>query len=83
MIYRVINEKSKVYLQSNTIIQNTDFNCPKSYYFYYITTSKVQTQEPTAKKFYSQKSKVIELRLASFTKVIKFFKQGKKDKKNK
>ena len=83
MIYKVINKKSKVYLQSSAIIQNTDFYCPKSYCFCYIIASKIQTQEPTAKKFYSQKSKVTKLRLALFTKIIKFFKQGKKAKKNK
>lgn len=55
---RVINAKAKIGLKSNVMIWNTNIYYFKSYYLFYNTFSKTQTQDSKNKDFsYSKKSK--------------------------
>lgn len=57
MVQQLANAKAKTNLRSSVIVWDTDFCCPRGYYFSNTISSKVQTQELRAKKSFTEKSK--------------------------
>lgn len=81
MVQKTVNIKAKADLKSSTIVWDLDAHYLRDYYPFYITFSKIQTQESSTKKFKVKKPKPKKPKPAlSHNNIAKSIK--KKDRKN-
>ena len=59
-VQRAVNAEAKAGLKSSTMIRKSDARCPRGYRLSHNTSSKVQTQETTAKDPHTKESRLKE-----------------------
>ena len=63
MVQKIVKVEVKAGLRSSTMVQDLDIRCPKDHNPFNSITSKVQTQETTAKDSYPKEFKVKKVTL--------------------
>ena len=85
MVQRAINAKAKLGLKSSTMVRDLDIRCLRDHRLFNNTTSKVQTQETTAKDSQQEELRVKEIKSTLFwaAETSKLFEQARKERKKK